>query len=724
MKPEYDEDYEIKQEEVVLPEPVLELPIDDDVLLGVITKKINATESFYKDKLKLDVRRKENQDFWVGKQLDTSRFDEWQVPTVDNMIWQDTETRIAIASGRMPDIVVTPSDQSLEAGQAAKTLEKGLRIKISSNSIKRMVKDGLRQHHINFTAAIKCRWNKNLGKNGDYEFYLCNPLAIGIDHTATIPHEGFTADNAEIIYEWIEEPVSVVLSKFPKKKEELFKALNIKTGTPRQMMSKIRYLEVWFTWYNEQGEQLEGVCWKYNNIILDKQKNPYYDWKGLQRPIEGEDGTPMLEEYFNNYFDRPRKPYIIFSHTNLGKCPIDDTTPIEQSIPLQKSANKRLRQITEISDNAIPKKAFAGQYISKEDARRVTNDPEENIWLENAEDVNKAVGTLRSDPPSPMLYQDLVGTRQQIDSKFATHSVTRGELQTQESGVSKQITREGDLTISDDIVSIVVERVVSEMANWATQMMKMFYVDEHWVKDMGQDGELVAVALQQDLIDDGMSVSVSSSSTDKAEKKDRAVGLAGMSMIDPLTLYEDLEANNPKERARRAVMFNMGAQDGFARYAKEVGIDISGGGIGAVQGAEGVPPEQGEEGVPPVPGEEGVLSEGEMAEQPPLPGMEEGGEMLPETYGDAQQAQQDIEMILSGQDVEVPGIPGSEYVETLAMFVESPEFDQLSPEQQQAIHQFILKIKDLVDGLLSNQPRNRGVAQEEIPAEAPGTDII
>jgi hypothetical protein len=719
-KPEYDSEQDIKQEEIVLPEPSLELPIDDNTLVAVLTQKISKSESFYKDKLKLDKRRTENQDFWLGKQLDTSKFDEWQVPTVDNMIWQNTETRIAIASGRMPDIVVTPTDNEAKSKEAAKTLQNGLKLKITSESTKRMVKDGLRQQHINFTAAIKCRWNKNIGESGDYEFYLCNPLAIGIDHTATIPHEGFTADNAEIIYEWIEEPVSVVLSKFPNKKEELFKLLNIKQGTPRQMMTKMRYLEVWFTWYDETGQQLEGVCWKYNNLILDKQKNPYFDWKGIQKAIEGEDGAPMLQEYFNNFFDRPRKPYIIFSHTNLGKCPIDDTTPIEQSIPLQKSANKRLRQITEIADNAVPKKAFAGDYITKEDARRVTNDPEENIWFDGANDVSKAVTTLRSDPPSPLLYQDLVGTRQQIDSKFATHSVTRGELQTQESGVSKQITREGDLTISDDIVSIVVERVVSEMANWATQMMKMFYVDAHWVKDMGQDGELVAVALQQDLIEDGMAVSVSSSSTDKASKKDMAIALVGQKANDPLSLFEDLEVPNPKERARRMITFNMGGQDGFARYAKETGLDISGGGIVSPEGTGGaesgvIPPEGGQ--TPPIAGEQPPLPGMTGAEQPPT-----GGE-APPLYGDAQQAQQDIQTIISGQDVQLPGLPSPEYAQAIGEFVQSPAFDQLTPEQQQALHQFIIKIKDLIDGV-SNQPTDSGVASQEVsPAEPTGAVV-
>jgi hypothetical protein len=387
---------------------------------------------------------------------------------------------------------------------------------------------------------------------------------------------------------------------------------------------------------------------------------------------------------------------------------------------LQKSANKRLRQITEIADNAVPKKAFAGDYITKEDARRVTNDPEENIWFDGANDVSKAVTTLRSDPPSPLLYQDLVGTRQQIDSKFATHSVTRGELQTQESGVSKQITREGDLTISDDIVSIVVERVVSEMANWATQMMKMFYVDAHWVKDMGQDGELVAVALQQDLIEDGMAVSVSSSSTDKASKKDMAIALVGQKANDPLSLFEDLEVPNPKERARRMITFNMGGQDGFARYAKETGLDISGGGIVSPEGTGGaesgvIPPEGGQ--TPPIAGEQPPLPGMTGAEQPPT-----GGE-APPLYGDAQQAQQDIQTIISGQDVQLPGLPSPEYAQAIGEFVQSPAFDQLTPEQQQALHQFIIKIKDLIDGV-SNQPTDSGVASQEVPPAEPTGAVV
>ena len=650
LTPETPEEEQIKKEEPVNTTGPLDLDIEDNILADVLQKKVDETEAHNKNKLKLPERRKRNYDFWRGDQLDESKLEEWQVPHKNNLIWQDLEHRISIAAGRMPDIIVTPADNTQEKKDSARKFEKILDIKVKNDVTKRIIKDGLRDLHNELTAAVKVRWDK---QRGDFIFELVRPSKFGVDYTATIPHDGFTADNAELIYEWIEEPIAVIFAKFSKKKEELKVLLGRVRDTEKFMLSKLRYLELHFTWYTKDGKPIEGTAWKYQHLILGKEKTAVFDYEGYERASDDKapDGTNIIDQVFRNHFDRPRKPYILFTYQNTGKGPVDDTSAVEQAIPLQKSLNKTGRQIIEISDNAVPKLAFAGKYIDKEQARRVTNDPNEHIWTNaQTEDVRQAVQSMKADSPSPALYQNQANIKNDIDSKFSTHGTSRGESVGDESGRSKQITREGDLVTSDDMSSIVTERVVYEMANWAVQMMKINYDKNHIIKDLGREGEMVYEELSRDTIDDGIAVNVKSSSVDKQTRRADALDLAARKAIDPYTMYEDLDYPNPKERAKRLILFLAGAQDGYARYMEDIGVETG--------------PAMGQ------PGQAGA---------------------------DGQQATLDIQRLEAGEDVVPEAMPTPEYMAVFKQYAESGALEQQPPEVQQKFATYLQALSQFVN---------------------------
>lgn len=622
--------------EVSVPSQPFDLPIEDRDLVMIIDRKIKDSENFYNTELKLKTRRETNQNFWVGKQMDEAALYDWQVPYKDNIIWQDLETRIAIASSKLPDVIATPVDITPDKRDSARTLQRYLDLRIKNEGIKRMMKNGLRDLHLFLQGIVKIRWDKHKGANGDFVFERLKPQRVIVDHTASIPEDGFTADNMEFIAELLEEPIGVVSAKFPNKRNELFQSLGIVQGTTRQMATKIKYHEVWFTFYAKDGTPIEGVCWKYNNLILDKMYNPYYDKEGYNKVGEVDDKGEN-KSFYHNHFDRPRKPYMFFSHMNLGNSPIDDTSPVEQAIPLQRIVNKRGRQITEIADRTVPKLAFAGAYITKEESRRVTNDPNEHIWFDKIEDISKALQVIPAVPPNATLYTDLAGNRAQIDSKFSTHSTTRGQAVGNESGISKQITREGDLTITDDVSETVIQRVIFEMANWATQMMKVMYDQKHYDSSMGKDGELIYLEIQRDQIHDGCSINVRANSTDAPELKAIAQNNAKLGVTDPLTFNEDMDTPNPKERTKRLVLWSLGKVDPnmLMAYAKEVGIELTpGGGTSAVD--------------------------------------------------DSIRAMSDINRALEGEEVQPTNITEG-YVQKLIDFVNSSDFEELDDEQKQAI---------------------------------------
>jgi hypothetical protein len=642
----FDQTEGLDQDGVTVATSPIELPIEDEELVSRIESRIRESARYFDSVLELPQRRKRLEDYYLGKQLDEEVID-GDIPHVDNILRRNLEFQITLASGRMPDIIVGPANDSSESQKRAKKFEKFLNLKIASDATRRLAKDALRRHKLHFVAIVKCIWDPNKGENGDFRFELIRPEKIVFDHTAIIPHDGFTADNIDFIAEEIEEPLSIVLAKFPDKKENILE-LSGYNQNKKSLASKIKYKEVHFTWYSDSGKQYEGVAWIYNRTVLKKQKAPYYDWTGYEKVAQNELGEYIVQNYYRNHFERPRKPYIFLTVANLGRGPVDETTDFEQAISNQQILNRRNRQITEIADYAIPRNVFSGEYITKEAAAAITPDRRESIWLEGAKKASDAMMTIQATPVDQTLLQDVARHERSIDSTFATNSTTRGEAVPQESGISKQISREGNLTIADDTSQLVVQRLVYEMANWATQMMKLFYKETHFIRSMGEDGEVIYLDLKQDEIDDGISVNVKANSVDKHQRRADALNLASAKAIDPLTLAEDLDLPDPKTRVTRLLAWLKGSIDGYASYAKLIGADTN----------------------------------------------------MPETEPDAKK---DIESLTQGEAVQPQNIDEN-YLSEFLNFVQSPEFEALPEDAKERVQQYIQSLKQTAESLTS-QPQ-------------------
>lgn len=642
------------EDQITIEHSPLYLPVEDFQLLSTIDEAIAGARQ-QRSELKIDDRSKTNNNFWAGNQVDDSAIDKrYQMAHTNNVIYPDLENRIMLAAGRTPDIIILPPDRDQKNVEAARSLQAVMRERIDSSTIKRLIKDGLRNLHTDFIGIIKPRWNP-LTKDFTFELLLSEDVYFG--KGSKVPHDAYTIDGSDIVMQWVEEPVKVVMAKFPAKAQQLMQALATVNKDKNKLPSHIRYLEVHFTWYDEQGAPIEGVCWRYQNIILDKMRQPYYNYNGD-----------------NNFFDRPHKPFILFSYQNRGRSVYDTTTTVEQSVPLNRIINKRSRQITEINDRAVPKLAFKGNAINAEMARNISTSPKEAIVLtSDLDDINKAMALIPSQPANRMLFEDLLYMTGRVDTLMATHGTTRGETN-DASGISKQISREGDLVTSDDLVDIVVERVVYEMTCWGIQFMRLFYDDDRDpVRLSDNDGAGDVVSLSRDTINTKIEVVVRASTTDKQTRRANALQLLQAKSIDPYTLFEDLDVPNPKERLKRLLAFQAGGGGGdtppdFQQYLKVIGISLD--------------------------------EADEVAEQ--------------------QRAQADITAIKNGQAPSGQP-PTPSYVAEFIKFVNGDEFAQLSPDVQAGFQQFIAQMRQQA-AQQPEQPPQQGsqpAAPGAVPAQAP-----
>lgn len=632
----------VQPDSVSIDSPPLYLPVSDQTILQTLDYA-EARGKTVRQKLGIDARANRNIEFWKGNQVDKTKLDaRFQEMHVDNVVRQNLENKIKLATGRIPDIFAAPPDSQDFNKDAARNVQAYLRDRLTSSTNKRLLKNGLRKLDLNLIAIIKCLYDKETQRS---KYELVDPKNILFGEGSMVPEDGFTIDGTDVLFHYVEEPTQVVLNKFPDKAQELMQQLAV---TMKEIPSRIVYTEASFRWYDEKGKANEGVCWRYGTVLLGKMKHPYFDHD-----------NPQV-----NYFDKVQKNFILFSYSNLGESVYETTTDFEQGIAVNRIINRRRRQITEINDRAVPKLVFLGGTITKTAAESISSSPQEGILLDNpdegVDDVRKAIYAIPATTPSPMLYNDMVDLRGRLDSMFSTHGTVRGEQQGgPQSGVSKQITREGDLVTSDDIVDITIERVLYEMACWEMQFLRLFHDDDRPpYRVTNSEGETENIEMRRKTIETDLQVVVKSSSNDKATRRADALQMLTAKAIDPYNLMLDLDINNPRERMRQLMAFIKAQQTGdYSGYMDAIGVNMD------------------------------------------------------SAFATEDDAQRDIDILRTGNQVMVK-LPGEKYVSTFLALMKSPDFHDPTQFDELArtnIMAHIQRLKRLVDDELAKRQQTAGV---------------
>ena len=434
--------------------------------------------------------------------------------TVNNRIFANFLTILPYWINRTPE--PTPLADGLKDDQRERLI-KGLQAawEVETDMKQKMQKAALHWliYHI---GVLKMRWNDGI------ETLNVLPTKIGFDPKAT------RMGNCDYWWEELEDTAENVAKKFPKKKKEIYKAI---LGEENRQ-TKIKYLEFW-------GNNGEWVAWKFNNILLDKEKNPNFKKTG-------------------NLFKKPQFPYLILNDVfNIGEHLYDDVSLIDNAMSLQDSVNKLERQILDLNEGQKRVWIGSGEAISKESFQKIINQTGDfGVYM----DRKIPQGGLQlplAGKPDNSLFNNLEHLLSEIDNAMGVHAALRGQY---EPGMSRVGMRGYAMMINQDLAKdLIVSRLEQLAENWFNMYLQ--FVKVYGGSSVKFNTPTGSITLRQEDIPDGIKIMVKKGSmlpVDRASRAENAVKLAELGLEAPADLYKDLGYGDALERLKNLEEYKQG----------------------------------------------------------------------------------------------------------------------------------------------------------------------
>lgn len=533
-----------------------------------------------------------------------------------NRIFVNMEAVINALIANPPGINVLPARTGQTAQDFARKIEKFLLKKFTDLNAKETLRMGLRNLYFARIICIKPFWNPKLN---DFDFRAIDPRKVRYGKYAR------KEQDSEFFIEDIEDNVSSMIDRFPEKKAEIMKKYGLTDDNDLAIKNPAcTYQEAWIQ---------DMVIFKLDSIILGKIKNPYWDWDGILiteeeeeqlNELEGQPRRDMLQgiklaqaqrqqaegaededlehkQFFFNYFDTPRKPYIVATVFNNENSPIGQTDMITLSAELQRGIDKRKMDIDENCELANGVLKVDASVMGKQDAQRIRFETKGIIWGKGVKDgVTRETG--QSLPQ--MVFDDMLDSRTEIDNIMAASSSFRGERQGQETKAGRLALIQQSMQRLNELTQ-VVDYVSAEMFSWAMQLAKTRYTEYHYAKWMGKDDAMQTIELIQDDFETGSEIYVIAGKTlpvDDEWKFEQAQNDVLNGFISPPDYLEIAKYDNAKELSMNAVMYKQNPAQAVGIAPEAMPMPGLPGQLQPDQQAEmmaaGIPPEMMGQGAP------------------------------------------------------------------------------------------------------------------------------
>ena len=513
---------------------------------------------------------------------------------LSNRIFPNMEAVINSVIANPPSINFIPGRKGEESQNLAREMEGFFRKKYRDIGVKETMRMALRNLYFSRLLVIKPFWN---AKINDFDARSIDPRDRRVGKFSRKEEE------SEFAIEEVKDNLCSLITRFPKKTKEILE----KSGFNEEeindayiMNPEVKYKECWIGDY---------VIFKYDNIILDKIRNPYWDWDGIlitdeeeqqinesygedrralftqikldqqnrqmatlpspevetdaPQTVEGEippnegHSEPQTYKAYNfNYFNQPRKPYIYATILNNENSPIGRTDFITLALPLQLSIDSRKQDIGKNCElvNGIIK--VDSEVMGKADAQSLAFEAKGIIW---GKGVVQGVARETGTPLPQMVFDDMLDSRSEIDNIMAASSAFRGEREGQETKAGRLALIQQSFLRLNELVQ-VVDFVSGELFAWFYQLSKTRYTEYHYAKWIGKEDAVKTTTLIQDDFETGSEIQVIPGKTlpvDSEFRFERAQKDMEEGIISPIDYMEEAGYTNPKDLAKNSQIYKL-----------------------------------------------------------------------------------------------------------------------------------------------------------------------
>lgn len=486
--------------------------------------------------------------YWIGNQkrdpLETIDGHD----TVDNLIFEATETFLPIANKANPDPIVSAGDTP-EGIQLAKNIKNLLVDWADTQDLRMKLKGGTRNWVLKQLGVWKMSYDV-FTKEITCEVRPVNKLKLDPD--------GHWDEAGLFTGDWIGDPKKIsagtLSDMFPKHKDLI-------TKLAKGNMSKKLQLEEW--WYKGRD-----IFYYIENECVGTFKNPNWNYDGEEVTTDPATGQPIKTQIVgkNHKFGQnaPQYPYIGLSVFSTKEKPHDDTSLILQNIPLQDLHNKRLRQIDKNADSQNNGALASGTSFTKEQAAEAATFLRKGgtVWVPQG-DVNAAWKRDAAPALPGDIFQQQKESEMRLQNIFGTAGSSAQGIQQEESVRGKIIVQQSDSSRIGGGVTEYIEKCSDTIYNFVVQFVYVYYDTPHLVSAMGQDGAVETVSIRNSDLTQDLKVTVKDGSLipkDPLTERNEAMDLWQGQAIGLPELYLRLDFPDPMASAKQTLLWQQIAQ--------------------------------------------------------------------------------------------------------------------------------------------------------------------
>ena len=510
----------------------LELDMSDEDLLKL--KKRIETE-WQAEEAKIRIRQQANLSYYLGTQKTSSPEATQGMVVSDNIIFEAVETLVPASLAKNPEPVVF-SDDTPEGEQLADDVKTMLQYHAENMSMRSMMNLSVRKWLMDLLAVTKHGWDTEIKDLYDdvrdvknFIFDINGYIDVHCCYVGTLG-------------ERIKSTAQELIDLFPEHKTYITILVDGNLGT-----------EVIRTeWWNDKY-----TFTSFKEKILDKSKNPHFNYDKKSKDIDGEDTTETAE----NHFARPLKPYTFFSVFSLGEKAHDVTGLIEQNIPNQKRISKRTEQIDYNLSRQNNSEVFSENNFNQETATQAKNARLKGnaILIPQGGPIADAIDTLEAKGLDASFFNDLENQKTALRMSFGTEGLTASPPDKNELATGIIANEQHDSSRIGGGIGDALERYAKQIFNQHVQFYYVYYTVEHVGQIMGQMQAIQYGKLKNDRFSGKkLVVSISPDSMkprDEVSEMNEAITLYQEKALDPKTLLTKIHFPDPQQTAEQTCLW-------------------------------------------------------------------------------------------------------------------------------------------------------------------------